>query len=282
MIMHEYGHLFEFLKEVVETGKVEIKGTVGLALDGRYDELENLEGKANAYAIDNMYRKDRRELLKNSQGYKKEEIIKSNKAVKAAKNQEAEKIKMTDFYISGTNKNSKMLSKTVNSIELENAYRSQELGNIQRAADFISERFKKIGYKVPKIVCVVVDSYVKEHRDLKPMFSNPHGTKLFIDIDVYKDLAKNREALNFYLPHEIAHIITDEDHNGKKFQKCVNDWNKAYKEKIIAIPDNEDVYNQKYLPTYFKKDTWYTKQKDEKIADEGMKNRIWQENYFPY
>ena len=63
IIYHEYGHLYEFLKDFIETGKAEIIDTQ----TARHSEIIDNEGKTNAYAIDNMYRKDRRELLKNSE-----------------------------------------------------------------------------------------------------------------------------------------------------------------------------------------------------------------------
>ena len=48
--LHEYGHLFDFLVKAIETGFVpEPKDTKNLFLSRKFQELENLEGKANDY-----------------------------------------------------------------------------------------------------------------------------------------------------------------------------------------------------------------------------------------
>ena len=65
IILHEYGHLYNFLKDFIETGKAEIVDTLSANRKDRKDRIDS-EGKANAYALENMYRKDRRELIKNS------------------------------------------------------------------------------------------------------------------------------------------------------------------------------------------------------------------------
>jgi hypothetical protein len=62
LVYHEYGHLYEFLKSYVLTGN-------GKIVDTRNDSTEEVsdsEGKSNSFAIDGMYRKDRRKLLKNT------------------------------------------------------------------------------------------------------------------------------------------------------------------------------------------------------------------------
>lgn len=160
----------------------------------------------------------------------------------------------------------------------------------------ILNRFKEIGYKVPNITCLIKNNYIEQKGDFYPLFTNENENVIYVDIDAYEDLARNKSALMFYLPHEIAHIISNEGHNGNNFKKCINDWNKIYSEKILADPENEDIYNKKFLPTYFKKSSWYDKQKDAKVADEGMKKEIWKQStineekkvnkykqsYFPY
>ena len=62
IILHEYGHLFDYFKHYIITGKYKITGTFG----GKKEEITDSESSANNYALKNMYRKDRRELLKNS------------------------------------------------------------------------------------------------------------------------------------------------------------------------------------------------------------------------
>ena len=81
IIYHEYGHLYEFLKDFIETGKAEIIDTQ----TARPSEVIDNEGKANAYAIDNMYRKDRRELLKNSSFEKTDKLDRLKDAYKKSK-----------------------------------------------------------------------------------------------------------------------------------------------------------------------------------------------------
>lgn len=63
-ILHEYGHCFEYLKELVEKDTAELVDT---RLEADREKVVNSEGKANAYALKNMYRKDRRKLLTNAE-----------------------------------------------------------------------------------------------------------------------------------------------------------------------------------------------------------------------
>jgi len=288
--LHEYGHLFNWLKKYIVTGEIpKLEDTMELAKNGKYEEIENLEGKANAYAIDNIYRKDRRELLKKSDGYRN--LDKSIKSVRDERKGKQTKLTLADLYRYGANKESKTLNPTLKSIRLEEANKSNELKNIQNFANQIKKRFEDLGYKVPNIVCTVRDNYTKQKRNMYPIFTDANnGRKVFIDIDAYEDLSKSKEAIMFYLPHEIAHIISREDHGGKLFNEVVNNWNKKYNEKILADPEDEDKWNKKFLPTYFKKVSWLDSVKPDKennisadeIADDGMKNKIWKENYFPY
>ena len=98
IIYHEYGHLYEFLKDFIETGQAEIIDTQ----TARPSEVIDNEGKANAYAIDNMYRKDRRELLKNSEPDENNQYSKR--------------------YYNGLKKHSKTYQKIKDSIEKEKSY----------------------------------------------------------------------------------------------------------------------------------------------------------------
>ena len=101
IIMHEQGHLFDYLKQVIITGSIEPVGTAMFQFDQK-EKVNNSETNANAYAIDNMYRKDRREFLKNS---------------KFEKTDKLEKLK--DAYKKGLDDKSKTLDKTLKSIEKE-------------------------------------------------------------------------------------------------------------------------------------------------------------------
>lgn len=107
IVLHEYGHLYEFLKDIVETGIGDIVDT----MSGSTNEVIDSEGKANAYAIDNMYRKDRRELLKKSNITNKdldnsEKVINGNHYI-------------SDEYLAGTKKHSKTIKRVLDSIEKE-------------------------------------------------------------------------------------------------------------------------------------------------------------------
>lgn len=114
IVLHEYGHLYEFLKHYIEKGEIqEIPDTFTTDPKIRLDN----EGKANAYAIDNSYRKDRRELLKNSDltkekynKYKNENDILNKEHY------------MSDEYLAGAVKHSKTLKKTLDSIEKEKSH----------------------------------------------------------------------------------------------------------------------------------------------------------------
>lgn len=54
--------MFEYFKHYIITGEYKIVDT----LSGKKEEITDSESNANNYALKNMYRKDRRELLKNS------------------------------------------------------------------------------------------------------------------------------------------------------------------------------------------------------------------------
>ena len=106
IIMHEQGHLYNYLIQAIETGIVKPVGTVMFNFSEKdKQDVNNSETNANAYAIDNMYRKDRRELLKNSK------IEETNKL---------ERLK--DAYTNGISKKSKTLNKTIDSIEKEKTH----------------------------------------------------------------------------------------------------------------------------------------------------------------
>ena len=107
IVLHEYGHLYEFLKDAVEAGEGDIVDT----LSASTDKVVDSEGKANAYAVDNMYRKDRRELLKNS-GLTNKDLDNSEKIIN--KNH-----RLSDEYLAGTKKHSKTIKRVLDDIEKE-------------------------------------------------------------------------------------------------------------------------------------------------------------------
>ena len=83
VILHEEGHLFDICKKFIEGDREEIVGTAQAyyGSDEEYQKGMDMESGANAQAIDNMYRKDRREFLKQTTTSKKdiENISKNNK-----------------------------------------------------------------------------------------------------------------------------------------------------------------------------------------------------------
>lgn len=62
IILHEYGHLYDYLKNYIINGEYKIADTIF----GNKDEITKSESEANNYAFDNMYRKDRKVILDNS------------------------------------------------------------------------------------------------------------------------------------------------------------------------------------------------------------------------
>ena len=151
-----------------------------------------------------------------------------------------------------------------------------QLKKINSYTKIICDRFRKIGYNVPTVVCKVRDNYVKQNGDFYPLFTDENGKTIYIDIDAFEDLSKSKEAMMFYLPHEIAHIISNENHSGKKFNKCINDYNKHYKDvEILADPDDEEKYNSKYLPTFNKKYNFSFNVKTNKELEDGIDKETW-------
>ena len=106
IIMHEQGHLYNYLIQAIEKGTVQPIGTAMFNFSEKdKKDVNDSEVGANSYALDNMYRKDRREFLKNSN-------------VK-----EAEKLeRLKDAYTKGLSNKSKTYKKTKDSIEKEKRY----------------------------------------------------------------------------------------------------------------------------------------------------------------
>lgn len=72
-ILHEYGHIFEFLKKEIISEPFKMEDTIELqrkVSEGHpnaKEEFYNQEGNASKFALENMYRKDARSLLPKSQ-----------------------------------------------------------------------------------------------------------------------------------------------------------------------------------------------------------------------
>ena len=117
IINHEYGHLYEYLKKFIEgDNNPKIVDT----MNGDTKEVLDSEGKANAYAFDNMSRKQRMDFIKRTKE-NKESFNKSNKNIKKSLDEKSD-ILASDLYKAGLSKHSKTLEKTLDSIEKENKY----------------------------------------------------------------------------------------------------------------------------------------------------------------
>ena len=107
----------EYLKSFVEgDDNPKIVDTMNGDTKGVLDS----EGKANAYAFDNMSRKQRMDFIKRTKE-NKESFNKSNKNIKKSLDEKSD-ILASDLYKAGLSKHSKTLEKTLDSIEKEKKY----------------------------------------------------------------------------------------------------------------------------------------------------------------
>ena len=104
-ILHEHKHLLDALKEIITTGTFDIKGTFQEICKGHLAEVQKDEGQANAYALDNIYRKDRLKYLASTPEGR---IITKTKRKEKAPSRLGLNI-YKDIYAQGTVKNSKTL-----------------------------------------------------------------------------------------------------------------------------------------------------------------------------
>lgn len=103
MVMHEMGHLYEFLKRYIETGEKKYIPT-NTTTSRKTLSTKRSEGLANAHAIDTMYRKDRFNFLSKIGNASKNPVL-SNEQRKEMK-----------AYLDGTKKFSKTFGKTIKGI----------------------------------------------------------------------------------------------------------------------------------------------------------------------
>lgn len=125
---HELGHVFDYLKQFVETGEPNLTDTMFALRQRRFKDVADSEEKANAYALDGLDRFTRRELLKNSSISRKtldrdKTALEIDSAVEnnpSSSNNRKQKIrKVSQLYRAGTEKHSKTIKGTLNSIEKE-------------------------------------------------------------------------------------------------------------------------------------------------------------------
>ena len=86
------------------------------------------EGKANAYALDNMSKDDRMELLKNS-SIKRKTLDRSKDKAERIMSGKGGKIEQLDFYRAGTEKHSKTIKDTLKSLDRMEKFKEKIIKN---------------------------------------------------------------------------------------------------------------------------------------------------------
>lgn len=153
--------------------------------------------------------------------------------------------------------------------------------DIQKITNDIISRYKKLGKKVFAVTCSVAESSGLNGfsgGDCVPLGCTKDGKQIFIDPDALINLTK--ETAYVYIPHELAHCFSNQNHSGQKFQEFIEDYNDYYNPQTIAEPD--DNLNKKYLPIFYKKDEAYSKVKSNEEWNKLLKEKPWKKNYFPY
>lgn len=102
-VLHEYKHLLDMFKQIIVSGKCKGVGTAYEIKKGHIKKIQKIEGRANAHALDNIYRKDRLSYLVNTSTGKKILNTKVEKVPKKISNT------FNDVYAQGTARYSKTL-----------------------------------------------------------------------------------------------------------------------------------------------------------------------------
>ena len=102
-ILHEYKHLLDMFKQIIVSGKCKGVDTYSEIKKGHIKKIQKVEGRANAHALDNIYRKDRLSYLVNTSDGKKILNTKVKKVPKKVSNV------FNDVYAQGTARYSKTL-----------------------------------------------------------------------------------------------------------------------------------------------------------------------------
>lgn len=127
--LHELGHIFNYFKHFIENGEVKKITPSDVAFEkGDYKELLDSEGKANAYALDNMSKDDRMELLKNS-SIKRKTLDRSKDKAERIMSGKGGKIEQLDFYRAGTEKHSKTIKDTLKSLDRMEKFKEKIIKN---------------------------------------------------------------------------------------------------------------------------------------------------------
>lgn len=252
--LHEYTHVFDYLKKYIETGKgsLGIKGTYELT-----DKVKDVEGSAMAGETDLLYRKDRREVLKQknyshpglrfSYGRGEEEDYK-----KLMNKEDPNRSRYTDsLYLKGRHEKSKTLSPTMKSINVENVYK--ELSpQFEREKKWFIEELKWYNKCYNKNITMPnVRFGVLPHDKAKAPIYNEHN-KIYIDVYAYEDI--NEGTFFIQLKNILFAKYPDLVKNDQTFRKFFahNFRNKTHKKfdgykKIIKGLENKDIYED-YFP----------------------------------
>lgn len=153
---------------------------------------------------------------------------------------------------------------------------------IQGIINAILKRYKSLGYDTWPITFRATETFTVS--DLAPMCADRNCRVIYVDNEALRDL--NSATAYFYLAHEIAHCLSNKDHEDKKFKEMINKYNSKFQPQTVSDPI--DIYNKKLLPNFYKKDRWLDKAKSIKQFEEDIKTRAWAKDeekkadYFPY
>ena len=255
--LHEYTHVFDYLKKYIETGKgnLGIKGTHELT-----DKVKDVEGSAMAGETDLLYRKDRREVLKQknyshsglrfSYGRGEEEDYK-----KLMNKEDPNRSRyINSLYLKGRYEKSKTLSPTIKNINVENVYKRLS-PNFESVKKWFLTDLELYNKKYNKnIVMPNVRFAVLPHDKAKAPIYNEHN-KIYIDVYAYKDVFNNPNDVFFdQLKNILFAKYPDLAKNDKTFREFFtkNLEKKSYKKlecykKIIKGLENKDIYED-YFP----------------------------------
>jgi hypothetical protein len=163
--LHETKHLLDFFKEIIITGKIKSKkyDTIKYIKKGKLEEVKNIEGEAEAHGLDNMYRKDRRNLLasKYSSHFTKSPKSKSDlKTLSKISNTLDKNELASDLYKRGAQEHSKTLKPTLQS--LKNEYKNIVASIIKKYIKTSEIEIRKLYKFVKKEKLDFIYSYLKK------------------------------------------------------------------------------------------------------------------------
>lgn len=208
IILHEYTHVFDYLKNYIETGKASlgIKGTYEMS-----DKVKDVEGSAMAGETDLVYRKDRREILQKRKTDKRSNLKFSHdketeeyyKKLSNKEDPNRYRYRYIDaLYLKGRYEHSKTLSPTLKSINVENVYKELvvKFNNAKKSFNNKIRQFNN-DYK-QKISLPNVRFGVLLHDKAKKPIYHEHD-KIYIDVYAYKDVKEYWYYLFFEQLREI-------------------------------------------------------------------------------